>query len=902
MGGTGAGPATDEPLTFLSTEIEGGTAQWEEQPRAMIRAVARHDQLLTSAIEAAGGRVFHRTGHGVCAVFAQPARALDAALAAQLALLAEDWEPLEAIRARMAIHTGEAEQRDDHFAGAAVDRVARIRNLARGGEVLVSSAAGLGAGRLAGDVELVSLGEVELGGTQSPETLYRLTHPSLPADFAPLGGGRRSVPGEDGRLVGRDDDIDAVLRAFDESRLVTLIGVGGVGKTRLALAFANRPDERFSRAWWVDLVVAGTDLVVHAVANAVGGTRQGVDLLEAVVERLETAGGLLVLDNCEHVIGPVKALIEPLLARCPDLRVLATSRTPLRMSAERVVELTPLDVPAVDAEFSAIAASPSVLVFTDRALKARADFELRTQEASAVGEICRRLDGLPLAIELAAARVGSISPANIAALLDERFALLSSRQRDVSGRRRNLDDAVRWSHDLLAEDERRFFDQMSVFAGSFDTEAAGAVADLEPAPTAGLLQELADKSLLVAVAQDGRQRYCLLETLRQFGQRSLDHRGDDAAAVERHRLHYLGVAERAGAGLRTPDEAAWVQQVHADMPNLGVAFARAADAGDVDTCIRMTVALVDYAFWRMRPEVGAWADEALALPGSAAHPRYGRAAAAAALLAWLRGSVAEAVGYATTAMETAPDSHAYEAYAMVELYQGRAASAVDVWERSLALAIDARDDVQIAIASNSLTFAHALSGTGDLIALAHAGQLAAARSSNPTAIAATAWSMGVALFDADPAAALDELARATELAREVDNRLALGAASVMAEELRTKVGSRTVLDDLRAALDQLDYWLGEGNPTNIWGTVRRVARSLAALGRADLAAVAIGAEQAAPLKLPLRRREEQLHNAVVAEVTDELGPAEFSRHTARGAGLGPADLVQELRAGLPADG
>jgi predicted ATPase/class 3 adenylate cyclase len=891
---------TAAELTFLFTEIEGGAALWEEHPRSMPAALRRHVELLTAAVERYGGRVFHHTGLGVGAAFAEPTQAIDAALDAQRALMAEDWGPIGAVPARMAIHTGEASGRDGRFEGAAVDRTGHLRNLARGGEVLVSAASRLATGRLLGDLGLVHLGEVELGGTEPSETLYRLTHPSLPTRFPPLAGGRRSVPGEEGRLVGRDAEIDAVLGAFERAQLVTIMGVGGVGKTRLALAVANRPDERFARAWWADLAVVGPDLVVHAVANAVGGSRQGLDLVDAIVERVG-AGGLLVLDNCEHVLGPIRNLADALLAQCPELRILSTSRTPLRVSEEQVIELQPLGVPAAGADFDAILASPSVAVFTDRAVKARGDFELQVADASAVGEICRRLDGLPLAIELAAARVSTMAPANIAALLDDRFTLLSDRQRDVSGRRRNLDDVVRWSHELLADHERRFFDQLSVFAGSFTIEAAAAVAELEAEVAAQLLETLADKSLLVVVQREPVLRYGFLETLRQFGQRRLEESGQGDRVGQRHRQHHVLSAEVAAVGVRGPDEAAWVRALHADMPNLGVAFAGAVAAEDVDSCLRLILALGEYAFWRMRWEVGAWADEALALPGAADHPLYGKAVGTTALLAWERGEVDLAVAYAETAVEVAGDSRAYESLGMVELYRGRATEAVEAWERSRALAIDAGDDVQTALLSNSLIFARALTGSTDLLPLAHAGQEAAARSSNPTAIAATAWSMAVALFDADPPTALYELAGAMDLARAVDNRLTIGAVSVLAEELRTKVGSRSVDDDLRAALDQLDYWLGEGNPTNLWGTVRRVGRALAALGRPDLAAVALGAEQAAPLKLPLRPQEREVHDVVTAQVKTDLGADEFNRHAARGAALRPVELVHELRAGLPLD-
>jgi hypothetical protein len=572
------------------------------------------------------------------------------------------------------------------------------------------------------------------------------------------------------------------------------------------------------------------------------------------------------------------------------------------LAVEQVHVLAPLPWPEDEDDFEAVIASPAVEVFTRRARAVNAGFQLNQLNAAAIGEICRRLDGLPLALELAGARVRSMAPAQIADHLDERFRLLRQPHREVSGRARNLEDAVRWSHELLSDEERYVFDRLSVFAGSFTSKAAAAVTDRSALDTSDVLDALVERSMIVVVPDADQARYGLLETIRAFARQSLEATGDEADAIERHRRHYLEWAEAAATGVQGPEEARWVNELHRDLANLRAMHRRAAAVGDVDTCLRLAVALFDYAFFRMQTEVGAWAAEAIALPDAQGHPLFSQAAAVAGYLAWERGALDEAVAHAQTALDAGRSWLAHDALATVAFFQGRVEDAIAGYREAEAVALADGNAYRQAIALGQLAFAEVFAGGSDAIELATAAQAAAADSGNPSAIAHASWSMGIALFDRDPARALDHLGRSIELSREVDNRMALGAAATPAEQLRTKLSKRTMHEALVAALEQLEYWVEARNAPNMWGVVREMARSFAAIGRYEWAAIALGADAAATLKLPLREREQTRHDAVIAEVRGGLGNELYEHHAARGAAMTPEQLVETFKPAIEATG
>jgi predicted ATPase/class 3 adenylate cyclase len=888
-------------VTFLFSDIEGSSALWEQSPDVMSAALATHDALVRAAVEGNGGRVFKHTGDGMCAAFPTARQSLLAAVDAQKAVAASG---LPHLRVRMGVHTGEAEARDDDFAGVALNRVARLCGLANGGQVLVSSSARLVVeGRLPAPVELKALGDVQLRGFAAPEVVYQLVHPDLDADFPSISVGHRqrdTVVSEDGPLLGRDDDLDVVVNAIRDSRLVTVTGPGGVGKTRLGLAAANRVGAANpARVWWVELAAIDADGLADAVANVVGDTGAGIDVLEALVTTLSIAPGVVILDNCEHVLARTGEVVQTLLNGCPDLRVLVTSRVPLGLSTEHVVVLDPLATPDDDADLAAIEASPAVAMFNHRARAASPRFELSESNASAVAEICRRLDGLPLAIELAAARVHSIPPAEIVHFLDERLRLLRRSQRDRSGRHRSLEEALRWSYELLAEDEQHAFNRLAVFAGSFSPAAAGAVVGInDTLDVLDLLDGLAERSMVVAAGNEVEARYRVLETLAEFGRRQLEAEGGDAdlAALEAHRAYYLALVEEAAVGLQGPDEARWVQLLHSDLANVRTVFTRAVAAIDVDTALRLVVALFDYAFYRMRRDVGHWAAAAIALPGAEAHPLYGAAAGVAGFLAWERGATDDATRYTDIAFAGTPNWVAYDSLGTLELFRGRVSRAIGAYESAASIAAAAGNDFLQSIAISQHAFCRVLAGLDDAVEVVATAERLARATGNPTAIAQVAWATGTALFDRHPRRALEVLERALDLSRAVDNRMGYGAALTTAEELRTKLGSRPVATDLDIAIEQVEYWMAMGNAPNLWLTVRRIARDFAGLGQFAAAALAFGAEAGAASKLPMRAREGERHDAAMARAEQALGGGEYARQAERGAAMTPEELVAELRA------
>src|SRR5262245_42422743 len=524
-------------VTFLFTDVEGSTRLWEEQPEAMTTSMARHDAILRDAVEARGGYVVKTTGDGVHAVFGAARDALAAAIDGQHALAAHDWDALADLRVRMGVHSGEAEHRSGDYYGSATSRAARLMSVAHGGQILVSlSTEELVSDALPDGVALVDLGEQRLRALSRPERVFQVDAPGLECEFPPLrsiDAYRSNLPVQLTSFVGRDDELVGIAKAFDRARLVTIIGVGGVGKTRLAVQVAAEVVPRFpDGAWLSELAAAGDEeALVQLLAATLGvRPRQGASLDDAIVEYLGDKQAFLVLDNCEHLLDAAASVADRLLRECTGLRILATSREALAIPGEQVWPLRSLGVPPRSGDVVAVAATDAARLFVERAVAARPDFALDATNADAVAEVCRRLDGIPLAIELAAARVSSMRPADVAARLDERFRLLTGGRRTAVERHQTLRATVDWSYSLCSDVERRVFDRLGVFAGSFDAPAAEAVAagdDLEAWDVLDALTSLVDKSLLVdEETADGSTRFAMLETLRAYARERLDESAD----------------------------------------------------------------------------------------------------------------------------------------------------------------------------------------------------------------------------------------------------------------------------------------------------------------------------------------------------------------------------------------
>ena len=467
----------------------------------------------------------------------------------------------------------------------------------------------------------------------------------------------RSAPNETTRLVGRERDLDAIVGLVRRERLVTLTGPGGVGKTRLAMRVARElwqdvPDGVFV----VELAPVGDAGAFRAAVAAALDVhpRQHLSLEDSLVEYLRDRRTLLVLDNCEHLLAATAPMVERLLSWCPDLNVLATSRSPLGIAGEHVWTVAPLAVAPAGADPAAAADAAAVELFVERAVAARPGFALDLENVDAVGEIVRGLDGIPLAIELAAARLRAMSPTALAQRLDQRFQLLTGASQAAQPSHRALRDLVSWSHDLLTTDERRLFRRLSLFAGGFDLDAVEDVCafdDLAPVEIPALLADLVDKSMVQLVDADV-PRYRLLETLREFGLDQLTE-SERETLRDRHCSWYLGVAERGAVGLAGPGEADDVARLSRDFDNLRAAHLTALERRDPDTALRLVAALREFAFRNLRSEITTWAEEAMAVRGAADHARYPVVCSVVAYGRFVRGDLEGALELGERALAAA---------------------------------------------------------------------------------------------------------------------------------------------------------------------------------------------------------------------------------------------------------
>jgi predicted ATPase/class 3 adenylate cyclase len=551
-------------VTFLFSDIEGSTAHWEEQRAAMPAALRRHDELIRKAIEAHGGHVFKTIGDAFCAAFWRAPDALAAAADAQRALAAEDWSRIGGLRVRIVLHSGGAHERDGDYFGPAVNRVARLLAIGHGGQVLVSgSAAELLHGELPPTSSLRDLGEHRLKDLVEPEHVWQLTAPGLAEAFPPLRSLEslpNNLPRQVTPLIGRDDVLAEVEPLVLERPLVSLVGTGGIGKTRVALqAGADLLDGSGDGVWLVELAtLTDASLLVNTVASTFGLREQGErPMLEVLLQYLRPRHLLLILDTCEHLIEEVARVTDAILRAAPQVRILATSREPLRIAAEYVYRVPSLAVAPSGDSLTAENALQygAIALFAERARVSDGKFTLSDESAPIVAEICRRLDGIALAIELAAARVRMLPPRQLAQKLDERFRVLTGGSRTALPRQQTMRALIDWSHDLLSEQEQKLFRRVAIFAGGWTLDAAEAVVTdetLDSLDVFDLLSSLSEKSLVVAEAQEN-PRYRLLESTRAFALEKLEQSGERDALARRHAQWAADLADRAyGAFLVAP--------------------------------------------------------------------------------------------------------------------------------------------------------------------------------------------------------------------------------------------------------------------------------------------------------------------------------------------------------------
>ena len=667
-------------VTFLFTDIEGSTRLWEEQPDIMRIAVAKHDELLRAVMEANAGYAFATGGDGFAVAFARAADAVAAAEQAQTAIAG-----LDPIRVRMGINTGEVHERDGDYFGPAVNRTARLMAAGHGGQVLVSGV----TAELVPGLVLRNLGEHRLRDLGSPMLIWQLGSGEFPPlhTLDQLPG---NLPAQRTSFVGRAQEVKELAARVPTERLVTLTGPGGVGKSRLALQVAAEVAPEFpDGAWFVGLTALEEGALVAAtILGALGmPERQGEPALDTLCSWARARHALVVLDNCEHLLAEVAEVVDRVLEASRTLSILATSQSLLGVRGEHVWAVVPLSgAPGLTLD--------SVELFVDRARMVRADFTLVDDNKAAVIAICERLDHVPLAIELAAARVQGMAPADIVRRLDQRLRLLASSDRSAPGRHRTLDAAVRWSYDLLDETQRRVFDRCSVFAGPFTIEAADAVVAGDGVDEWAVLEgvlALVTKSLVIADEAGGATRYHLLETMRQFGQADLSADGTNAAYRDRHADHYANFVLSRRRQLQGSGDQAALDEVEGDLENIRVALRRAADDGSSSRFEELYSAL--YLLWLTRDrssEGTAWAIELKGRPEVEAATRIVALGFAASVAA--RQDLAVADELARAADELAAATHAavplvaMSALSLSTMMQGRAEEAIAGCGRTIALA------------------------------------------------------------------------------------------------------------------------------------------------------------------------------------------------------------------------
>lgn len=620
-------------VTFLFTDIEGSTQRWEQHGDAMRAAVERHDEILRREIEAHRGYVFKTVGDAFCAAFDNAADALAAAIDAQREFARGEFSAVGGIHVRMGLHSGQAQERGSDYFGPEVNRVARLMSIGHGGQVLISGVVQEQVEhRIPADASLVDLGLRRLKDLTQPERVWQLNIAGLPSRFAPLDSldaRPNNLPVQLTALLGRERDLDDLKNLALKNRLVTITGSGGIGKTRVALQLGAELIDRFADGvWFADLSSIGDpELVGSAVGRALGIEQGQGRLDELIPRRLQRKKLLLIIDNCEHLIAAVAALVDSIQRTAADVRIVATSRQPLGIAGEAAHRLPSLAVPDAVATPNAAEAMHygAIAVFVDRAQHVDTRFSLTEENVAAVTDICRRLDGIPLAIELAAARVNVLPARNLAQRLDERFKLLTGGSRTALPRQKTLLALIDWSYDLLTPEEQQLFASLSVFAGGFDFDAMTSVCGgggLDEIELLDLLSSLTDKSLVVADTGDAQERFRLLESTRAYASGKLAASGRRDRLARRHaeyfRAHALAADERWGKS----SVIRWRTDVEKDLDNYRAALEWSLKQGN-DELTGAHIAGMLGRFWRssgLAAEGRNWISLALARVREDEHP------------------------------------------------------------------------------------------------------------------------------------------------------------------------------------------------------------------------------------------------------------------------------------------
>ncbi|MCX6380393.1 MAG: tetratricopeptide repeat protein [Armatimonadetes bacterium] len=645
-------------ITFLFADVENNAQLWENYPEAMQHAVSRLDSIISHNVSTFNGSLVKPRGEGesLMVVFKTPLSALKATCAIQSDCISEPWGENTLLRLRCALYTGEAELRDGDYFGTVVNRAARLRAITHPGQVVLGETTYQEVVTcLPSDFQLKDLGIHRLKDLETPEHIWQLLHPGLPEEFPRLLSTQlHNLPPPSTNFVGREHVLAEIREHLSGAQLLTLTGTGGCGKTRLSLQVAQEwLDRTRDGVWFIELApIANPSLVPRTVAQVLGIKDQpGKSVTDTVLDALSRSNVILMLDNCEHLIEACVLFVRQIVNQCPQVRILASSREPLGLVGEIVYRVPSLSVPKLNAPLEEAQQSEAVALFHDRAVQQDPNFQLSRENIASVVQICHRLDGIPLAIELAAARIRSLEAQVIATRLDNRFRLLSGGSRTSLPRQQTLRALIDWSYDLLHEEERSLLCRTSVFTGGWTLEAMEQVCsgdDILPEEIKPLLSSLIDKSLVMPDERDGKTRYRLLETVRQYGLDKLMERGEGILLRERHRDHYLQLSVKSAPLLLGSEQATALYSLEAEHDNIRRALEWClGDMEGAHQSLQFGANL--WRFWMMHAhlfEGRAYLKEALEqVSADRASPDFANTLIGAGVLAWCQGDPEEASEY-----------------------------------------------------------------------------------------------------------------------------------------------------------------------------------------------------------------------------------------------------------------
>jgi predicted ATPase/class 3 adenylate cyclase len=906
--------ATTGTVTLLFTDIEGSTKLLSELGERYEVVLADHRRLLREAFAAHEGTEVDTAGDGFFYAFPRAREALMAAVDGQQALANHEWPAT--FRVRMGLHTGEPARNETGFVGIDVHRAARIMAAAHGGQIVVSQTTrNLAGGDLPGEISYLDLGDHQLKDLPTVERLFQVVAPQLQHDFPPLrslDSRPNNLPRQLTTFVGRQREIGDAKALLSSSPLMTLTGPGGVGKTRLAIEIAGELLDEFPEGmWFVDLSpVNEPDFVVPAIASALGVMpAPGQPILETVTEHLRGRRVLILLDNCEHLLEITAQTINSLLRSCGMLKVLATSREGLAIEGEAAYPVPSLTVPD-PARVSAgdISQFDSMQLFVERAMAAVPGFAITDRNAAPIAQICRRLDGVPLALELAAARVRALPVEQIAARLDDRFRLLTGSSRVTVPRHQTLRQTIDWSHDLLADDERAVFRRLAVFAGGSTLEAAEAVCagdPVEPYEVLDLLSRLVDKSLLVAETEGAEARYRQLETIRQYARDRLIESGEARDTLRRHRDWYLAmVAEAEPEFFRGPESAAWLDRLDGEHDNLRSALQWSLDEpGEVRRGLQLAGGL--WRFWEIRGHLAegrAWLEGFLAADTGEASALQADAYTGAGILAFMLGDQAGAAALHQRSLELHrvvgdADGIALAAnnLANAAVLSGDYATARELYESVIPWAQDRGDDRMLGFAIVNMAEAVALGGDAEQARSQYEEGIASFRKAGDRWSEAFALdSLGVMLTRqaayAEAAGVLDE---ALGISRTIGDERGIARALAHLGDVAAGSGDADRARQLYVNSLEIREALRD-----LSGTASALEKLAATVSLKDPrgAAILLGAAERVRdlIRAPVPRAVREEYESVRARVEAELGAGPFEEAQAEGRRLSAADALATI--------